>query len=393
MPAQVYLQGPKPISMQYRSCLLFILVVPGLIVAQQPIDPAATAESNALFNRLRSVPDIGVMFGQQDGDAYGVGWRNGKGTPDAFAVAGDYPAVHGWDLGKIEHAATMNLDSVNFRKMRKWMIGNYRRGGINTISWHIDNPVSGGSAWDKTPAVKDILPGGKLHGKFLTQLDLLAEFLDRLEFRGKKIPVIFRPWHEHNGDWFWWGKGNCTEAEYIALWQFTVKHLRDTRNLHHLLYAISPDRSRMDISDLRGTYLYGYPGDEFVDLIGLDNYHDAGFCETATERDRKNAELTQVLKTISSLAAEKGKIAAMTETGQEGIREANWFTRVLLDPVKASRDIRIAYILVWRNANRKHHYGPYPGHSSVADFLDYRKDPLSLFEKDIPNPYTTPNRQ
>ena len=203
----------------------------------------------------------------------------------------------------------------------------------------------------------------------------------------------FRPWHEHNGDWFWWGKGNCTEAEYIALWQFTVKHLRDTRNLHHLLYAISPDRSRMDLSDLRGTYLYGYPGDEFVDLIGLDNYHDAGFCETATERDRKNAELTQVLKTISSLAAEKGKIAAMTETGQEGIREANWFTRVLLDPVKASRDIRIAYILVWRNANRKHHYGPYPGHSSVADFLNYRKDPLSLFEKDIPNPYTTPNRQ
>ena len=331
------------------------------------------------------------MFGHQDGDAYGVGWRKGKGTPDVFAVAGDYPAVHGWDLGKIEHSAKMNLDSVNFRNMRKWILGVYKRGGINTISWHVDNLVSGGSSWDKTPAVKDILPGGRLHDKFVIQLNRLADFLNGLESKGKKVPVIFRPWHEHNGDWFWWGKGNCTADEYIALWRFTVTYLRDTRNLHHLIYAISPDRSRMDLADLRGSYLYAWPGDGFVDLIGLDNYHDVGYCATSAERDRKNAELTQVLKTISALAAEKGKAAAMTETGQESVRESNWYTRVLLEPVKSSTDIRIAYILAWRNANRKHHYGPYPGHASVPDFMEYVRNSSSLLEKDIPNPYQFSN--
>ncbi|MFM7194818.1 MAG: glycoside hydrolase family 26 protein [Bacteroidota bacterium] len=377
--------------MKYFLCLLISWLVMPVLHAQTLIDPKATAETRALFINLRALSGKGVMFGQQDGDAYGVGWRNGKGTPDVFAVAGDHPAVHGWDLGKIEHGAEMNLDSVNFRKMRKWIIGNYRRGGINTISWHVDNLVSGGSAWDKTPAVKDILPGGKLHADFVKQLSRLADFLDGLNHRGKKIPIIFRPWHEHNGDWFWWGKGNCSEAEYIALWKFTVDYLRDARGLHHLIYAISPDRSRMDLADLRNSYLYAYPGDAYVDLIGLDNYHDAGYCATTEERDRKNAELTGVLTTITAIAAEKGKVAAMTETGQESIREVNWFTRVLLEPVKKAGDIKLSYILVWRNANRKHHYGPYPGHPSVPDFLDYKKDPTTFFEKDIPNPYTTNN--
>ena len=369
---------------------LFLLCATGLS-AQPLIDPKATAETRSLFVNLKANTQRGVMFGHQDGDAYGVGWRNGKGTPDVYAVAGDHPAVHGWDLGKIEHGAAMNLDSVNFKNMRKWIIGNYRRGGINTLSWHVDNLVSGGSAWDKTPAVKDILPGGRLHSNFVVQLGRVADFLDALKFRGKKIPVIFRPWHEHNGDWFWWGKGNCTEAEYIALWKFTVEYLRDTRGLHHLIYAISPDRSRLDLNDLSGSYLYGYPGDGYVDLIGLDDYQDVGYCETSAERDRKNDELTRVLRTITVIAAEKGKVAAMTETGQESIREANWFTRVLLEPVRKAGDIRLSYILVWRNANRKHHYGPYPGHTSTDDFLKYQRDPATLFEKDITNPYKTNN--
>lgn len=48
---------------------------------------------------------------------------------------------------------------------------------------------------------------------------------------GELIPVIFRPYHEHNGDWFWWGKGVNSEEDYIKLWQFTVEYLRDEKDV------------------------------------------------------------------------------------------------------------------------------------------------------------------
>lgn len=58
---------------------------------------------------------------------------------------------------------------------------------------------------------------------------------------GEYVPVLFRPFHEHTGNGFWWGKGNCTAEEYIALWRFTLEYLRDTKGVHNLLYVYSPD--------------------------------------------------------------------------------------------------------------------------------------------------------
>src|SRR5690606_31336459 len=113
-----------------------------------------------------------------------------------------------------------------------------------------DNLTTGGNSWDKTPSVSDVLPGGGKHADFLLQLDLLADMLNEQKVFFSKIPVIFRPWHEHNGDWFWWGKGNCTEEEYIALFRFTVDYLKDKKGIHHLLYAFSPDRSRLRMDTL-----------------------------------------------------------------------------------------------------------------------------------------------
>src|SRR5690606_19182131 len=108
----------------------------------------------------------------------------------------------------------------------------FSRGGVITISWHITNPVTGGSHSDnKTQAVHHIIPGGKLHPQFIASLDKLIAFNEQLKIKntdGKEvwIPIIFRPWHEHNGEWFWWGKGNTTEENYIKLWRFTVNYLR-----------------------------------------------------------------------------------------------------------------------------------------------------------------------
>jgi mannan endo-1,4-beta-mannosidase len=356
-------------------------------LGQSLIDNQASSKTRALYQNLEILSRQGFLFGHQDGDAYGVGWRAEAGRSDVKAVSGSFPAVHGWDLGKIELSQEANLDSVNFKNMHRWIKDVYKRGGINTISWHMDNPVSKKSAWDKTPAVKDILPGGALHSYFLSQLDLAADFLNTCKSGRIKIPIIFRPWHEHNGDWFWWGKGNCTEAEYIQLWKFTVDYLKNTKGLHHLIYAFSPDRSRIDLNDSKRSYLYGYPGDDYVDIIGLDNYMDVGVSKTEEEFAIKVKNLIKISETITEVAFSKSKVAAITETGQESIINPNWFSEVLLQPLTGKPSIRLAYILVWRNANTKHHYAPFPGHPAVADFKNFFSDPHTLFESDLKRVY------
>ena len=71
-----------------------------------------------------------------------------------------------------------------------------------------------GLVLDPKSTVKEILPGGKGHSKFMTWLKRVEAFILSLTDKdGKPVPVIFRPWHEYNGGWFWWGKGNCTDEE------------------------------------------------------------------------------------------------------------------------------------------------------------------------------------
>ena len=261
----------------------------------------------------------------------------------------------------------------------------YKRGGVNTISWHIDNPVSGGDSWDKTPAIKEILPGGQQHDWYVQKLDLFADFLKALKvgFLFKHpVPIIFRPFHEHTGSWFWWGADHCTVEEYKAIWRFTVTYLRDEKQIHHLLYAYSPDVFRD-----KAHYLERYPGDDYVDIIGLDDYHHVG-------RGGDPADLTKLLRIISEIAAEKNKVAALTETGFEAIPDETWWTDLLLKHMNpATNRPKIAYVLTWRNDRLDHHYAPYPGHISAANFVTFRNHPIMLFESDLTNMYKNNNKR
>jgi len=99
-----------------------------------------------------------------------------------------------------------------------------------------------------------------------------------------------------------------------------------------------------------------------VDVLGLDDYHDLS-------RYGKSDDLIRRLRIVVELAAAKGKIAALTETGNEGVKDPRWWTEKFWSPLqKDPVASRIAWALVWRNANRKHHYGPFPGHASAEDF-------------------------
>ena len=358
------------------------------ISAQLPIDKKASKKTKHLLSNLNTIAGRGFMFGHQDDQAYGVGWKDENGRSDVLETSGSYPAVHGWDVGS-RLSSDKNIDNIHFSKMKGWIKKAYKRGGVNSFSWHIDNLTTGGNSWDKTSSVSDILPGGIKHKEFVEQLDLLAQMLKSLKVGFTNIPIVFRPWHEHNGDWFWWGKGNCTKEEYIALFRFTVDYLRVEKKIHHLLYAFSPDRSRLKMDSLsEANYLYGYPGDNYVDIIGLDNYGDVGRVGGLDSPEKQRDNFVNSLKLITKIAREKGKVAALTETGLEGVTQPDWFTNIVLNPIiENDSDIDIAWVLVWRNANTKHHYAPYKGHVSAEDFKMFEQNKNTFFEKDINNPY------
>ncbi|MEO5563570.1 MAG: glycosyl hydrolase, partial [Chitinophagaceae bacterium] len=315
------------------------------------------------------------MFGHQDDLAYGVGWKYEEGRSDIWDVTEDYPAVYGWELGHLEIDHATNLDSVPFNTMQQLIKQGYERGGVITISWHLDNPLTGKSAW--VPAegtVASILPGGSKHDLYKNWLDKLAGFMNGLTgSRGEFIPVIFRPYHELNGNWFWWGGKNCTPDEFKKLWSFTVTYLRDVKKLHHLLYAYNTDRFGS-----REEYLAKYPGDEYVDVIGFDIY------QRNSPNDVYTADIDRMLTTLEEIAKEKKKLPALTEFGGN-LSDNNWWTGTFL---KVLSKHNISYALGWRNAGGKpggqfEFYVPYKGHATAPDFESFYKADRTLFQKDV----------
>lgn len=344
------------------------------------VDPQATPATRALYANLQNLSGKKIIFGHQDALAYGVNWKNWhKRRSDVHDVSGKHPALVGWEfskLGKYPH----NIDSVDFAQMQGWIRQVYRMGGINEISWHFDNFVNGLSSWDVGDnVVAAILPGGVYHEAYRDKLDRFADYIHATRtgfFKKKDIPIVLRLFHEHTGAWFWWGQPHCTPEEYKTLWQFTVHYLRDVKNMHNILYCYSPDVFRD-----KAHYLECYPGDDYVDILGFDDYHDLG-------TNGHTEDLLRRLRMLVELADEKGKIAALTETGQEGIKDPEWWTQKLLEPIKSDPVAsRIAWIMVWRNARPNHHYGPYPGHAGVPDFLKFSQDPRMLFQDKLPNLY------
>ncbi|MCU0459152.1 MAG: glycoside hydrolase family 26 protein [Bacteroidales bacterium] len=341
-----------------------------------PADKSATPETVKMLAGLRDAAGEGIMFGHQDDLSYGIGWVYPGGESDVKRVTGDYPAVYGMDLGDIEHRSPVNLDSVPFADMKTFVDQIWKRGGVITFSWHVDNPLTGSNSWDVSSdrVVASVLPGGEKHEEFKTWLDNLSEFLASLvDDQGVAIPVIFRPWHEHTGSWFWWGQNLCTTEEFKALWRFTFDYLCEEKNLHNLLFAYS---SGGDIENIE-QYLERYPGDDYVDLIGFDYYQmpDAG--------NRSFSEnVSRVLGIVTSAATAHGKLAALTEAGYEGIPDSAWWTSAFWPAI---RDHRISYALVWRNAHNKpgHFYAPYPGHVSEQDFVAFYNLPETLFQSDV----------
>jgi hypothetical protein len=369
--------------MKKTFSILFIvgfLILDGLCLqAQNPIDSLAGKETKNLFFNLMKLKNKGIMFGHQDDLAYGVGWKYVPGKSDVKEVAGDYPAVYGFELGRLELDHEVNIDNVPFDSMRNYIRTIYKRGGVITLSWHLNNPLTGKTAWDPAPGtVASILPGGEKNDLYKSWLDKVAGFITNLKDENSvPIPVILRLYHELNGNWFWWGGNHCTPEEFKQLWRFTVSYLRDTKNIHQCLYAYNTDRFNS-----KEDYLLKYPGDKWVDVIGFDIYQREG---GAGGNAQFVKDMDHMLTMLENIAAEKKKIPALTEFGYAQVPDSTWWTNVFY---KALSYHKISYALAWRNAGFNKagdadFYVPYKGQISEKDFKKFSNQPGILFQKNL----------
>jgi mannan endo-1,4-beta-mannosidase len=349
----------------------------------RPVDPAATPQTVALYQNLAAVQGSATLFGHQDDLAYGHSWSAQDGRSDVKEVVGAYPSVLGFDLGRLELGAAQNIDGVNFDNMKRWIRQGYQLGSVITLSWHSVNPVTGGGYGDNTSpnTIAAVLPGGPQHDVLVGWLDRFAAFAeDLVDEQGRPIPLVFRPYHEHSGDWFWWGVDNgLNSAEnYQALWRFTFDYLTGVKGMHNLLWAVSPDRSRLNLDTLADEYLAIYPGDEYVDIIGIDNYFDM----------QSLPNYVRTLESVSQLALAHNKLAAQTETGSP--TSSTPWTGYLLAAHKSSEATRrILWSLVWRNPVGQEGGAPYPGSATATDFVDFYRDDFTMFQDTLPDLYTT----
>lgn len=360
-----------------KAIVTIVALASGILAcANQNESSGRTEEAQKMLAVLKEVPQKGnFLFGHHDDPVYGIGWDGDEGRSDVKSVCGDYPAMMSFDLGRIELGGDKNLDNVPIERLRREIIAQYERGGMVSLSWHVDNPVTGKDSWDvsNSTVVASVLPGGTQHGKFMEWMGTIADFMNSLiTHDGRKVPVLFRPWHEHTGSWFWWGQDLCTADEYKALWRMTYEFMQE-KGLNHLLYAYSPGAEPNNTAE----YLERYPGDDIIDLIGFDTYQ--------FDRREYLDNMEKTLTILAEVGRKHNKPIAVTETGYEAIPDSTWWTETLL-PVVCKYPV--SYVLVWRNARERpnHYYAPYPGQTSADDFVNFYQSPKTLFLGEI-SPY------
>ena len=354
------------------------------------VDNNATTETTALFYNLRNLSKTKFATGQQDAfnSFYGA-----AGDSDIKKTAGHDPALLGSDFMFITDKD--NPSNSWFVEQENKIIQDtknaYAKGMINTFCWHLREPYQEKSfyaadmtAAQKSDAFKNLAPGGKFNDWYKKKLDKVASVISNLKDQnGTLIPVIFRPFHEMDGNWFWWSAPYASAADYKAVYQFTVTYLRDEKGVHNILYAFSPDNSY----NTSAAYLERYPGDNFVDILGMDNYEDFNNKGTAGATNANNK-----LKYLSDLAISKNKIAALTETGYRVTSTtppiSNWFSTYLYDAL-SNNNVNIAYVMFWNNT-KDGYYVPTPTASNAADFQNFALKQKVVLQDKLPKIYVFP---
>ena len=359
----------------------------------EPVDAATTAGTplrDALLASLIAQMDRGaVMFGQQRFNLTGVNpdgtqWLAGDRVDrsDAKAVTGKHPVVMGFDAWDLAiKPADWTPTPTTTAAAAQYV---FDQGGIVTMDFHMRGCTKTDSfnAAGNEGCLCQIANDDAFARAWLIDQNY-AKVADALIAHGlDRVPIIVRPLHELDGNWFWWGQpywacsGPVTGNQaFQRVYKTIHDYLRVERGLANLLFAYSPGHAN--------GYLDGYPGDAYVDVLGLDLYYQ-GQSSFATQ----SAGFRAGLATLAQIAADHHKAAALTEVGDTTIATDStpWFSQYLLPLLAGSR---MAYALVWENRRNaaQEFWLPYDGHPLAPDVRAFESDPATLFLGDQPPLY------
>lgn len=401
------------------------------------VDPDATKETVALYQYLQAMGKTdSVIYGHQNDTWHKAGAAD-LSDSDTFDVTGMYAGVMGIDTLSMtgdEYSASrynkemaekdgfeavdtegQSLQAANVEAAARLTNYNLKQNAIITLSSHMpnfsvvkENPsynpetdptyakydFSGYSPDKLTGDVANqILTGGQYNEKFNAYLDMIADYAKQVEG-----PILFRPFHEGTGSWFWWGAAFCNAETYRSIYKYTVEYLRDEKGVHNLLYVYGPGSEAATAEE----YSVRYPGDGYVDMVGFDIYDRDPVDE---KEEAWFNSFRSALSVVQEFAEEHGKLMAVTETGigsstpdpghsqtvlhETGNKNLNWYN-MLLDAVYESD---ASYFLLWSNFSKTNgYYTPYVdkvnedgslhGHETLDGFLSFFNDSRSVFAAD-----------
>ncbi|WP_154826408.1 glycosyl hydrolase [Clostridium butyricum] len=367
------------------------------------VDNEATKATADLYAYLKALGKTDkVIYGHQNDTHHKALYKQGTNS-DTKDVTGSIAGIIGMDTlsftgDELELTDEEKKEGLTLPKKAAQIDAQAaKEGAIITLSSHMPNfeivknkeLVDGkydysGYSPNKTSGniVSRIMPGGDLNEVYTGYLDLIAEYADELQ--KENVPVLFRPFHENNGSWFWWGGAFCDAQSYKNLFAYTVDYLRNTKNIHNFLYVYSPNGPFENDKE----YLSRYPGDEYIDILAFDMYHDDPLAEAS--KDPWMESLKETINLVQGIADSKGKLSAVSETGiringggmpETGNPNKTWFKDV--SDIISKSDM--PYYMVWANFNNiDNFFAPFmandkKGHEMINEFIDYYNDKNTVF--------------
>jgi mannan endo-1,4-beta-mannosidase len=280
-----------------KSCFVILLVILGFRAAAQrysPVNPNASAGVRQTLNFLYDIKGKYILSGQQN-------YNSDMNTfsDSAKNISGKYPAVWGSDF--------INWGDKDLGpQIVQEAIKKSREGYIITLMWHEGKPTDEPPyEFEKNVKTKMtdaewaglMTPGTAVYNRWLNQVDVIAGYLQQLQDAG--VTVFWRPYHEMNGVWFWWGnrKGPGGIAK---LWRMMYDRFTNYHHLNNLIWVWGANGLRDIPFDEAYDYKDYYPGPQYVDVLGADVYHF----------DYEQKDYNSLLQLAN------GKPIALTETGE-----------------------------------------------------------------------------
>ena len=244
-----------------------VLVISLPVAAQQPVNPHATPEAHALLSLLSSISGKGIVTGQHNYPNDGSKW-----TDRAYDITGKYPGLFGEDFGFSggeDKDSTLGRPAIVEEIKRQ-----YKNGSIIALTWHAVRPTD-----DEPVTFRDsvqgkltdyefqqlLTPGTPMYNRWCAQVDVIAGFLRQL--RDANVPVLFRPYHEMNGNWFWWGYRPGKDGS-AALYRQLYDRFVNVHHLDNLVWVWNVNAP----GGAAGPSADYYPGAAYADVVTMDIY-------------------------------------------------------------------------------------------------------------------------